>query len=47
MYTGVFYVKQGASMSAIYVNNNIEAFTELIHKTLGSLASGCYAVITH
>ena len=28
-------VKRGASMSAIYVNNNIDAFTVLIRKNLG------------
>ena len=32
-----FNVIQGASMSAIYVNNNIDASTVLIHKNLGSL----------
>ena len=37
MYTGGFCnVKQSASMSAIYVNNNIDAFTVLIRKNLGS-----------
>ena len=37
MYTGGFFnVKLGASMSAIYVNNNIDVFTVLIRKNLGS-----------
>ena len=36
MYTGVFFnVNRRASMSDIYVNNNIDVFTVLIHKNIG------------
>ena len=37
--------KQGASMSAIYVNNNIGAFTVLFIRTLVVLEGGCNALI--
>ena len=38
MYTGglLINVKRGARMFAIYVNYNIDAFTVLIHKNVGS-----------
>ena len=37
----------GASMSAIYVSNNVDDVTVLIHKNLVVLKRGCYAMITN